>query len=121
MKNDINEFLWAVVEVRSGIPVSVKVFSEYKLAEEYSEKIRRNMNLDDDETGIFPINFEEVMFMETEAGVLIKPAEVLVSQALDKIGESLRADGITPEKWNKRSRDIRKQLLEEMYGLKAEA
>ena len=62
-----------------------------------------------------------VMFVETEAGVLIQPAEAIVSQALDKIGESLRADGITPEKWNKRSRDIRKQLLEEMYGLKVES
>jgi len=75
-------------------------------------KIRKKLNLR---------KGDMVMFVETEAGVLIKPAEVLVSQALDKIGESLRADGITPEKWNKRSRDIRKQLLEEMYGLKAEA
>jgi len=75
-------------------------------------KIRKKLNLR---------KGDMVMFVETEAGVLIQPAEVLVSQALDKIGESLRADGITPEKWNKRSRDIRKQLLEEMYGLKAEA
>ncbi|MDO8755675.1 MAG: AbrB/MazE/SpoVT family DNA-binding domain-containing protein [Anaerolineales bacterium] len=75
-------------------------------------KIRKKLNLR---------KGDMVMFVETEAGVLIKPAEVLVSQALDKIGESLRADGITPEKWNKRSRDIRKQLLEEMYGLKVES
>ena len=75
-------------------------------------KIRKKLNLR---------KGDMVMFVETEAGVLIKPAEVLVSQALDKIGESLRADGITPEKWNKRSREIRKQLLEEMYGLKAES
>jgi len=75
-------------------------------------KIRKKLNLR---------KGDMVMFVETEAGVLIKPAEVLVSQALDKIGESLKADGITPEKWNKRSRDIRKQLLEEMYGLKVES
>lgn len=75
-------------------------------------KIRKKLNLR---------KGDMVMFVETEAGVLIKPAEVLVSQALDKIGESLRADGITPEKWNKRSRDIRKQLLEEMYGLKTKS
>ena len=75
-------------------------------------KIRKKLNLR---------KGDMVMFVETEAGVLIKPAEVLVSQALDKIGESLRADGITPEKWDKRSREIRKQLLEEMYGLKVEA
>ena len=75
-------------------------------------KIRKKLNLQ---------KGDMVMFVETEAGVIIKPAEALVSQALDKIGESLRADGITLEKWNKRSRDIRKQLLEEMYGLKAES
>ena len=75
-------------------------------------KIRKKLNLR---------KGDMVMFVETEAGVLIKPAEILVSQALDKIGESLKADGITPEKWNKRSRDIRKQLLEEMYGLKIES
>ncbi len=75
-------------------------------------KIRRKLNLR---------KGDMVMFVETEAGVLIKPAEVLISQALDKIGASLRADGITPEKWNKRSRDIRKQLLEEMYGLKTDS
>jgi hypothetical protein len=50
---------WVVVEVRSGIPLSVKAFSKYELAEEYSEKLRENLNLDNDETGIFPINFEE--------------------------------------------------------------
>ena len=75
-------------------------------------KIRKKLNLR---------KGDMVMSVETEAGVLIKPAEILVSQALDKIGESLKADGITPEKWNKRSRDIRKQLLEEMYGLKIES
>ena len=75
-------------------------------------KIRKKLNLRKGDL---------VMFVETEAGVLIKPAEILVSEALDKIGESLKADGITTEKWNKRSRDIRKQLLEEMYGLKADS
>jgi len=62
-----------------------------------------------------------VMFVETSAGVLIKPAETIVSEALDKIGKALKADGISQEKWIKRSRDIRKQLLEEMYGLKDNA
>jgi AbrB family looped-hinge helix DNA binding protein len=75
-------------------------------------KIRRKLNLR---------KGDMVMFVETEAGVLIKPAEAVVSQALDKIGASLRADGITQEKWDKRSRAIRKQLLKEMYGLKDES
>ena len=75
-------------------------------------KIRKKLNLRKGDV---------VMFVETEAGVLIKPAEVIVSQAFDKIGEALKADGITQEKWNKRSRDIRKQLLKDMYGLNDES
>ena len=75
-------------------------------------KIRRKLNL---RKGVM------VMLVETEAGVLIKPAELIVSEAFDRIGEALKADGITQEKWNKRSRDIRKQLLKDMYGLNDES
>jgi len=71
-------------------------------------KIRRKLNLR---------KGDMVMFVETDAGFLIKPAELIVADALDKIGEALKADGITPEKWNKRSRAIREQLIKEMYGL----
>ena len=71
-------------------------------------KIRKKLNLRKGDV---------VMFVETEAGVFIKPAEVIITQAFDKIGEALKSDGITQEKWMKRSRNIRKQLLEEMYCL----
>ncbi|MHB8779083.1 MAG: hypothetical protein ACYC6R_15195 [Anaerolineales bacterium] len=60
MSNNLINLSWVVVEVRSGIPISAKAFSEYELAEEYSEKLRKNMNLENDETGIFPINLEKV-------------------------------------------------------------
>ena len=59
MSNMVDNLSWVVVEVRSGIPVSVKAFLEYELAERYSEKLRKNMNLESDETGIFPVNLEE--------------------------------------------------------------
>ena len=75
-------------------------------------KIRKKLNLR---------KGDMVMLVETEAGVLIKPAELIVSEAFDRIGEALKADGITLEKWNKRSRDIRKQLLRDMYGLNDES
>ena len=55
-----NKQCWVVVEVRSGIPVSAEAFSDYRLAEEYSEKLRNDMNLENDETGIFSINLEVV-------------------------------------------------------------
>lgn len=49
---------WIVVEVQSGIPVSVKAFSSYELAYKFSESLREKLNLDHDETGIFPLGIE---------------------------------------------------------------
>jgi len=49
---------WIVVEVRSGIPAAVKTFSSQELAEKYSEMLRNDLNLDNDETGIFQVNLE---------------------------------------------------------------
>jgi AbrB family looped-hinge helix DNA binding protein len=74
-------------------------------------KIRKKLNLRKGDL---------VTFVETKEGLLIKPAEVIVSEALDKIGEALRADGITLEKWIERSREFRSKMLEEEYGLKEE-
>lgn len=61
-----------------------------------------------------------VSFVETKDGVLIKPVEVLLTEALDEIGKALKEEGITLEEWIERGREIRGQLLEEMYGLKGE-
>lgn len=53
--------MWVVVEVNSGIPADVKVFSTFKLAKKYTEALRKNLNLDNDETGIFEISFSEII------------------------------------------------------------
>ena len=74
-------------------------------------KIRRKLNLK---------KGDMVSFVETKDGVLIKPAEVLLTEALDEIGKALKEEGITLEDWIERGREIRGQLLEEMYGLKDE-
>ena len=74
-------------------------------------KIRKKLNLK---------KGDMVSFVETKDGVLIKPAEVLVTEALDEMGRALKEEGITLEEWIKRGREIRGQLLEEMYGLKDE-
>ena len=58
-----------------------------------------------------------VIFEETEAGVMIKPAEVLVADALEEIGKALQARGITLEELLERGRDLRGSLAAEMYGL----
>jgi AbrB family looped-hinge helix DNA binding protein len=74
-------------------------------------KIRRKLNLK---------KGDMVSFVETKDGVLIKPAEVIITEALDEIGKALKEEGITLEEWIERGREIRGQLLEEMYGLKDE-
>ena len=51
-----------------------------------------------------------VIFEETEAGVMIKPAEVLVADALEEIGKALQARGITLEELLERGRDLRGSL-----------
>ena len=58
-----------------------------------------------------------VTFVETEAGIVIKPAEIVASDALEEIGEALRARGGSLEKWLERGRAIRGDLLKEEYGL----
>ncbi|PIZ25330.1 MAG: hypothetical protein COY47_06545 [Chloroflexi bacterium CG_4_10_14_0_8_um_filter_57_5] len=63
---------------------------------------------------------DTVMFVETKQGLLIKPAEVIVSEALDEIGKALKAEGITLEKWIEKGREFRAEMLMEEYGFKAD-
>lgn len=61
-----------------------------------------------------------VAFVETEDGVLISRREVVTMKALREIGESLKEKGISLEELLESGRDIRAELLEEMYGIDAE-
>ncbi len=70
-----------------------------------------------------------VSFVETERGVVIKPAEVIVTEALEEIGRALkrgkirkgknkiRIERLTLEQLIERGREIRGKLIEEEYGL----
>lgn len=58
-----------------------------------------------------------VAFVETEDGVLISPREVVALKALREIGKSLEAKGITLDQLMEDGRDIRTDLLKEMYGI----
>ena len=62
---------------------------------------------------------DRVIFMETDNGIVIKPTEVIVSDALDDIGRALRAKGITLDELIEQGRQIRESLIEEEYGLKS--
>ena len=61
-------------------------------------EIRRKLNLKQGDM---------VIFVETENGVMIKPAEVIVSEALDEIGRVLKTKGISLEELIERGREIR--------------
>ena len=52
-------------------------------------------------------------FVETENGVMIKPAELIVSEALDEIGRVLKTKGISLEELIERGREIRDEIVEE--------
>src|SRR5438132_8242663 len=58
-----------------------------------------------------------VAFIETEEGVLISPREAVALDALRKIGESLKEKGITLEEMIESGREIRGELIKEMYGI----
>jgi AbrB family looped-hinge helix DNA binding protein len=58
-----------------------------------------------------------VTFVETENGVLIKPAEVVAIEALDAIGKALKAKGYSLKDLVERGRVIREELVQEEYQI----
>ena len=60
---------------------------------------------------------DRVVFVETEKGVVIQPAEVVVSAALGEIGKELKRKGVTLEQLLERGREIRGELIKEEYGI----
>ena len=61
-----------------------------------------------------------VAFIETERGILISPRKVVAMEALDRIGKALKERGISLEELIDSGQEIRGQLLEEQYGIRAE-
>ena len=49
------ELVWIVVYVFRGFPECVKVFRKESLAHKYANRIKRMMNKDYDEVGVFDI------------------------------------------------------------------
>ena len=58
-----------------------------------------------------------VTFVETDVGVVIKPAEVVVSAALDEIGKALKEKGIKLDELIERGREIRGEIIDDEYGI----
>ena len=61
-----------------------------------------------------------VAFVETEGGILISPREVLTVEALDRIGQVLKEQGIALEDLVDEGREIRGEIVEGEYGLRAD-
>jgi AbrB family looped-hinge helix DNA binding protein len=62
---------------------------------------------------------DEITFVETDNGLVIVPSQVLMNAALDDIGEALQGDGVTLEELIESGREIRGELLKELYGIDA--
>ena len=60
---------------------------------------------------------DRVVFIETENGVVIQPAEIVINAAFDAIGKDLKKKGVTLEQLIRSGREIRGELLEEEYGI----
>jgi antitoxin PrlF len=58
-----------------------------------------------------------VTFIESENGIIIKPAEAIVSDALDEIGKALNAKGLSLEDMIERGREIREEIIGEEYNI----
>ena len=57
-----------------------------------------------------------VTFIETENGVVIKPAEILVAETLDRIGEALKERGIDLDELIESGREIRQDIYKKKYA-----
>lgn len=56
LTNSFTKSAWIVVEVHSGIPVEVKAFLYQEEATKHLEAIRKHLNPDNDEAGVFEID-----------------------------------------------------------------
>lgn len=58
-----------------------------------------------------------VAFVETEQGIMISPQETIAMDTLDKLGEALKARGMTLEELMEEGDKTREELVREKYHL----
>lgn len=58
-----------------------------------------------------------VSFVETDKGLVVVPRMLIAMEALDEIGKALKEKGVTLEELMESGRDIRGELLKELYGI----
>ena len=60
---------------------------------------------------------DEIVFVETDSGLLISPRETLIQKVMDDVGEVLRSEDISLETLMESGRDLRAALLKELYDI----
>ena len=58
-----------------------------------------------------------VAFVETEQGIMISPQETIAMDTLDKLGEALKARGMTLEELMEEGEQTREELVRAKYHL----
>ena len=58
-----------------------------------------------------------VAFEETEEGILLRPQKVVAMDALDQLGMLLRERGIDLEELLASGREVREEVVRELYGI----
>jgi hypothetical protein len=66
MIQSLTDSYWAVVKVESGIPVMVSIFSDESIARTQEQCLRADMNLEDDETGVFQVSISDSPLVEPD-------------------------------------------------------
>ena len=61
---------------------------------------------------------DEIVFEETEEGLLISTKELMLQRLLDDVGQELRSKGITLEELIESGRDIKQEIYDEKYARK---
>jgi hypothetical protein len=61
------ELLWVVVEVASGIPVTVEVYQDKQSAGKREQLLRAHMHPENDETGVFEVQIEHPVPLASES------------------------------------------------------
>ena len=52
--------IWAVALAESGIPTDVEVFGDLASAKKFENSLRENINIEDDEVGLFDVVIQEI-------------------------------------------------------------
>jgi hypothetical protein len=62
-----SELLWVVVEVASGIPVTVEVYQDEQSARKREQFLRAHIHPENDETGVFEVQIECAVPLASES------------------------------------------------------